>query len=452
MTRTDVVICGAGIAGVALACQLSRQPGMGKVLLVDERPPLTLTSDKSTEAYRDWWPGPDRAMRQLMGRSIDLLEELALESDNRFLLNRRGYLYVTASPERAAEMERQAGEYASEVRRHHPGDDQYQAAVAEGFAGEPDGVDLLWGTETIQRHFPYLSPRAIAAMHTRRCGWFSGQQLGMYLLEQGRAQGVQLLQGRVSGVRQDGGRVNGVCVDTAGTSQEIPTGVFVNAAGPLVGQVGKMLGLELPIFSERHLKASFNDTLGLVPREAPLLIWDDPQQLSWTAEEREWLAESEETAWLLEQLPPGAHMRPEGGGNSQAILLLWSYHTGPTQVALPLPPDPDFPEVVMRGMTSMIPGLAAYLDPLPRPWVDGGYYTKTRENRMLACPLPVEGAFLLGALSGYGLMASLAAAELLAAHISGGVLPAYAPAFDLRRYDDPAYMRQIESWGGSLQL
>ena len=66
------------------------------MILVDERPPLSLTSDKSSEAYRNWWPGPDDAMIRLMNRSIDLLEELAEASKNRFLMNRRGYLWCTA--------------------------------------------------------------------------------------------------------------------------------------------------------------------------------------------------------------------------------------------------------------------------------------------------------------------------------------------------------------------
>jgi glycine/D-amino acid oxidase-like deaminating enzyme len=51
-----VVIIGAGIAGVAVAHCLSGRDGVGEVLLVDPRPPLTLTSDKSTECYRNWWP------------------------------------------------------------------------------------------------------------------------------------------------------------------------------------------------------------------------------------------------------------------------------------------------------------------------------------------------------------------------------------------------------------
>ena len=99
---TDVVICGAGIAGVAAAHFLSKA-GVKNILLLDERPPLSFTSDHSTECYRNWWPDPE--MLALMNRSIDLMEALADESGNIFRLNRRGYLYLTADETRAADLE-----------------------------------------------------------------------------------------------------------------------------------------------------------------------------------------------------------------------------------------------------------------------------------------------------------------------------------------------------------
>jgi hypothetical protein len=43
-------------------------------------------------------------------------------------------------------------------------------------------------------------------------------------------------------------------------------------------------------------------------------------------------------------------------------------------------------------------------------------------------------------------MASMAASELLAAHITGSTLPEYAPAFLLSRYDDPAYQALLADW------
>src|SRR3989337_2847841 len=93
----DVVICGGGIAGIAAAYHLAVRRGITDVVLVDERPPLSLTSHKSTECYRNWWPGPGDAMVALMNRSIDLLEELARASGNVFRMNRRGDLFATAA-------------------------------------------------------------------------------------------------------------------------------------------------------------------------------------------------------------------------------------------------------------------------------------------------------------------------------------------------------------------
>jgi glycine/D-amino acid oxidase-like deaminating enzyme len=220
----------------------------------------------------------------------------------------------------------------------------------------------------------------------------------------------------------------------------------------MLRQVGAMLGIDLPVFSELHVKASFTDHLGVIPREAPLLIWEDPQRLGWSEEERAFLAEDPDSGGLLEEFPAGVHCRPEGGMNSQQILILWPYHAHPVEEEFPLPSDPLFPELALRGMARMIPGLSAYFDQMPRPYVDGGYYTKTQENRPLAGPLPVEGAYVLGALSGFGLMASLGAAELTAAYIARTELPDYAPRFELSRYDDPAYQKMLEDWGPSSQL
>jgi glycine/D-amino acid oxidase-like deaminating enzyme len=100
-------------------------------------------------------------------------------------------------------------------------------------------------------------------------------------------------------------------------------------------------------------------------------------------------------------------------------------------------------------MARMLPGFRAYRDRLPRATVDGGYYLKTRENRPLIGPLPVEGAYVSGAYSGFGIMAGCAGGELVAAHVTGSALPDYAPAFGLTRFDDPDYVRRIAAWGAT---
>jgi glycine/D-amino acid oxidase-like deaminating enzyme len=95
----------------------------------------------------------------------------------------------------------------------------------------------------------------------------------------------------------------------------------------------------------------------------------------------------------------------------------------------------------------MIPAMAPYVGSGASGILDGGYYCKTRENRPLIGRLPIEGAFICGALSGIGLMSSHAAGELVALHVAEGTLPNYAPAFSPSRYDDAAYVSLIEQWG-----
>ncbi|MCO6453524.1 MAG: FAD-binding oxidoreductase [Caldilineales bacterium] len=460
VTRTgaEVVICGAGIAGIAAAFHLAVERGLTDVVVVDERPPLTLTSDKSTEAYRNWWPGPGDAMVSLMNRSIDLMEEMAGRCDNRFLLNRRGYVYATADPARipsfmnaAAEAE-SLGAGPTRIHRGQMDDPDYLPAPDQGYLDQPTGADIFLDPALIRQHFPYLTTDTLAVIHARRCGWFSGQQLGIWMLEQAQAAGVRLLEGRVKGVETAGGRVVGVRIQNAGGASAIPTGRFVNAAGPFLAEVGRMLDVDLPVFSELHLKVNFNDHRRVLPRHAPMLIWADPQRLNWADEEAEVLAEMPETRWLLNEFPPAIHCRPEGHGDSPWVLMLWPYHTHPVPETFPIPDDPDYAEVTLRGMARFIPGLSVYLDHMPKPAIDGGYYTKTRENRPLIGPLPVEGAYVIGALSGYGLMAAAAAGELLAAHIVESALPSYAADFHLARYDDPAYQALLENWGDAGQL
>ena len=115
----------------------------------------------------------------------------------------------------------------------------------------------------------------------------------------------------------------------------------------------------------------------------------------------------------------------------------------------PPPLDEQYPEIALRGLSAMLPGLREYFGRAPRPQVDGGYYVKTRENRLLTGPLPVKGAFVIGALSGYGIMSACAAGELLAARVAGKKLPIYAQAFSLARYDDREYQESLKSWDDS---
>ena len=448
--KYDIVICGAGITGVAAAHFISKA-GRQSILLIDERPPLSFTSDRSTECYRNWWSDPE--MLTLMNCSIDLMEQLADESGNVFHLNRRGYLYVTAEESKITSLEERSRGISSLgaglLRVHTSDNSTYQPAPLEGFHDQPTGADLLLGSELIRKHYPYLAERAAAALHARRAGWLSAQQLGMYLLETARRCGVQFESARVEAVDVANGRVNGVKLSTG---ERVDCPIFINAAGPYLKDVGQLLGLDLPVYAELHLKAVIKDPLGVVGREAPLLIWDDPQTLPWEDDERAFLAEDPQTRWMTEQFPSGAHTRPEGASESQMILMLWEYQTKVTEPAWPPKMDEQYPEIALRGLSTMLPRMKEYFAKMPRPQLDGGYYTKTRENRPLVGPTGVDGAYVIGAVSGYGIMSACGVGDLLAAHITGAPLPSYAGAFSPARYDDPEYLKQLEDWDDSGQL
>src|SRR4030065_463581 len=300
----EILICGAGIAGISCAYHLAVRHGLERIWIVDERAPLSLTSDKSSECYRNWWP--DQAMVSLMNSSIDQMEELAEQSNNAFHLNRRGYLYVTADEKRANDwlhLAQRVSEYGAGPLRVHDGVSvqiPYELSPKEGFLRNLTGADLILDPAILRRYYPYISKQTVAALHARRAGWFSAQQLGMMLLEQARSHGVDFVKARVTGINTRGGRVKSVELNH---SQTVDVGAFVNAAGPFFPYVLRLLGTPpFPIINELHLKVMIKDSLEIVARDAPLLIWRDPQVLAWSHDERDFLAEGADITWMLDEL------------------------------------------------------------------------------------------------------------------------------------------------------
>ncbi|MEO8333746.1 MAG: FAD-binding oxidoreductase [bacterium] len=418
-TRAELVICGAGIAGVTAAYHLAVRQGVRDVVLVDERDPLTLTSDRGTQGYRNWWPGPDDTMLRFVSRSIDLFEEIAGETSNLFRLNRRGYLFATADEagvERLRTTAQQVSRYGMGALREHANPGTYEPAPAEGFRDQPVGADLLIGDEPL-RAFPFLSPTTRAALHVRRAGWMNAAALGAWMVKQSVAAGVTFLRDGVAAIDTSGGRVSRVRLESGAS---IDTNRVVLATGPMLPATGRLLGIDLPLFHELHAKVTFPDTLGIFPRSAPFTIWIDP----------------------VGSLPGGVHVRPIDGPLGNELYFIWTYHTEPCAPVWPQQFDPRYADICLRGLAAMAPGMSAYLGVAERGVVDGGYYCKTTDNRPLVGPLPVDGAFVIGGLSGTGIMTSQSAAELLAAHVTGSALPEWSNAFLPSRYDSPLYVEQ----------
>lgn len=424
------VVAGAGIAGIATCYELAVMRGVDTVTVVDPRPPLTLTTDKSSECYRNFFPS--KPMVDLTNRSIDILETMKEQSDNFFNMSQRGYLFVTGDPEQLESLTRAAQTSSS-----------YGAGPVR-LMGMPDrrehrsGFDVYQTTAALLDRFPYLSDRALGGVHVRRGGWFSAQQLGAWMLEEARRHGAEIIVDEVVGVRTVGDRVSGALLKSGAV---ISTPVVVNAAGPMSQQLARLVGVELPLRASLHHKVSFRDHLGAFPRNAPMLLWTDPVTIDWSEEVRAALA-AQGFDELLSEIRTPVFGRPEGGEDSPFFEALWNCR--PVVQDEPTWPVPDpgsmFPEAVLRGMASMLPSLSRYRDHLPYSVVDGGFVMKTPENLPLIGPAGPEGFQLMTGMSGYGVMICTGAAELVGCHLTGSALPEYGEAFLLGRYEDPGYL------------
>lgn len=456
--KYDVIVVGAGIAGIATAHALaSSNTNLSRIALLDSGPPLALTSDKSTECYRNFWPGPDSAMADFIADSIDHLHRHSLASHNQIQLHQRGYLFATSRQQELESLQLQAEKNADygggELRHHLPGssDKSYQTSPDDGFDTELDGADLITDQALIQEHFPYLTADTAGVLHVRKCGVLNAHELGMYLLEAARASGVEFISGEFCGCETSAGELSSVTVKTDSGIQEMKTDALVLATGPHLKATATLAGSQLPVVVEKHVKISLADKLGVIPRHAPLIIWNDPVDLAWSDEERQLLAASPETQYLCETFPAGVHGRPFGANNQ--VYMYWTYDCPVSDSPeFPIVADDYYPEILLRGMARMVPGLNNYLDPMPRPYVDGGYYTKMADNRPLIGPLTLPGTFVCSAFSGYGIMASCAAGELAATYVLGHTLPRYAPALEVSRFNDPSYLEHIATLGESGQI
>ncbi len=446
--KVEVAVIGAGSVGIAVAYYLLRHHGIRRIALLEPGDPMALTSAQSGENYRNWWPHP--TMTAFTDHAITLLEEIARETGNRIAMTRRGYVLATRQDPAGLvdELHRGYGHgAAARIRLHEDGGAAYQPAERADWELAPDGVDVLADRISVSRHFPALAPDIRAVLHIRRAGDISGQQLGQVMLETLREAGVRVRRTAITAIERepDGFRLSLAQEDTAAP---LRAERVVNAAGPFLGRVAAMLGEELPVSCVFQQKIAFEDRGGAIPRTMPFTIDLDGQELPWTEEERAVLAEDPATADLLRPMPGGIHRRPEGGEHGCWVKLGWAYNATASDPADAPPIDPNFPDVVLRAASRLTPALRAYVGRLPRGARHyGGYYTMTAENWPLIGAMRTPGAFMAGALSGFGTMAATASGAVCAAAVAGADLPDYAPPLGLARYGDAALMAELSDAG-----
>jgi glycine/D-amino acid oxidase-like deaminating enzyme len=439
----DVLVIGAGIIGIATAYYLKKLDPKCTVILVDSGQPMAFTSAQSGENYRNWWPHP--VMSNFTDRSIDLMEEIAQATDNRINMTRRGYVLATrqaAPDELMAELEHGYSDAPSGSIRQHSRSfsESYSHPSKNTWQNAPSGVDVVQNKSIIQKTFPSYDKSIETLIHVRRAGSIDSQQLGQYMLESFKADGGVKLLGAVTSIDKH----DGFDVHVDDSQVKIKANRLVNAAGPFLNVIAKMLGTELPVTHTLQQKIAFEDTASVIPRDMPFSIDLDDQRIDWNEEERALLQEDSDYARYSSEMPGAIHCRPDGGDKGRWVKLGWAYNNTTTTPILEPTLNDEFPEVVLRGAARLNPGLKAYYQKLPKNARHyGGYYTLTDENWPLVGPMTVSDTYVVGAMSGFGTMAACASGELCAQQVLGLNTPNYAFALSPQRYGDLELMHEI---------
>jgi len=130
--------------------------------------------------------------------------------------------------------------------------------------------------------------------------------------------------------------------------------------------------ISLPLTNEIHAKVIINDKDGVVPRDAPLVLYDDAINIDWTDNQRKFLASDSKLSWMTEQIKGGAHFRPLGGVNSIELVGIWTYNAD-TDDGIPPPFHPAiddyYGEIVLQGIAKFVPEMKRYVSSTIKIWL-----------------------------------------------------------------------------------
>ena len=248
-SHAQVVVIGGGVGGCSIAYHLAK---MGwKDVVVLERNELTSGSTWHSAGLVGQLRS-DVNLTKMMRYSTDLYRQLKDETGQDTGWREVGGLRLASSPERLEELKR-------------------QVALARSF-GLP--MELI-STQEAHHLFPLMDPQGVlGAVYTPTDGSIDPTGLTNALAAGAKSRGAKFFTFTVvTGITVKDGRVTEVITDK-GT---IKTEIVVNAAGQWGGDIGKLVGLNLPVVPMAHLYLITKPVEGLagVPnlRDPDLLVY-----------------------------------------------------------------------------------------------------------------------------------------------------------------------------------
>jgi sarcosine oxidase subunit beta len=355
--RHDVLIVGAGVIGCSVAFHLTRR-GVRRVAIVEREPmPGTGSTSKANGGIRAQFTTTVNVAMSL--RSMDILDALALEIGEPPIYRKAGYLFLTASPERLAAMERAV----AFQRSLGVTVELLDRDAAIQLAPFVEGSDLVGGTFGARDGF--IDPGALAS----------------FFLREATLTGVELVCG--AGVVSIDRTPEGSFLVTT-TAGKREAGVVVIAAGAWSAGVAAAAGVDVPVQPvRRHLLMT--GPCPTLPPVIPMTIDADT----------------------------GILIRREG----DRVLVAYSNPDEPAGFVTGF--DPSFPERIVEPFERRFPRVAAAGLDLRRGWA--GLYEVTPDHHAIVGEVSgAPGFFLATGFSGHGIMHAPAAGEAVAEWITGG--------------------------------
>ncbi|HEV2036127.1 MAG TPA: FAD-dependent oxidoreductase [Candidatus Dormibacteraeota bacterium] len=223
-SHVRAVVIGGGVGGTAILYWLARLGWTDTVLV--ERSRVTSGSTFHSAGLVGQLRG-SLSLTQMMMNSVDLYRTLGQEVGLETGWHEVGSLRLASSAERMEELARQAG-------------------WAKTF-----GLPLeLVSAQEAQRMFPPMSTDGVlGAAYLPTDGYIDPSQLTFALVEGARRRGAEICEDtRVTAIEVAGGKVRRVVTDRG----DIDTELVVNAGGMFATEIGRLVGVNVPIIPMAH--------------------------------------------------------------------------------------------------------------------------------------------------------------------------------------------------------
>ncbi len=280
LDQARAVVIGGGVGGTSIAYHLAER-GWTDVVLV-ERADLTSGSTFHSAGLVGQLRSSVTLTRMMM-YGVELYRRLRDETGVDPSWHEVGSLRLASTPARLEELARQAG-------------------WAKTF-GLP--LELITAAEA-QALFPIMSVDGVlGAVHLPTDGWLDPSGLALAFAAGARSRGTTILTGtRVVGIESSGGRVTGVVVERDGERSAIRAEIVVNAGGMFAPEIGRLVGVNVPIIPMAHEYVLTDRIAGVEPT---LPTMRDPDNLVYFREEVGGLCmggyERHPAPWALDGIP-----------------------------------------------------------------------------------------------------------------------------------------------------